>query len=80
MPDGAPLCSCGQPRGTRKDGSPRKDRYCAECRRRYEKSRRAASKQQFQDLVAHAARLERVLQERNRDDERRRRDDDRPGY
>jgi hypothetical protein len=67
MPDGTKICSCGEPRGTRNDGSPRKDRYCAKCRRDYEKNRRAASKQEFQKLVARTATLERVLQERSSD-------------
>ncbi len=50
MSDGAKLCSCGLPRGTRKDGSARKDRYCAKCRRDYEKNWRDAKKRELAEL------------------------------
>lgn len=52
---GTPLCSCcRKPRGTYRDGRPRKDRYCAKCRADYEAARRIVQKQR---LLAMTQRL-----------------------
>jgi hypothetical protein len=59
---GTPLCSCcGKPRGTYRDGRPRKDRYCAKCRADYESVWRAIKRQEFVAMKQRLRTLEAVV-------------------
>jgi hypothetical protein len=56
------LCSCcGLPRGTYRDGRPRKDRYCAKCRAKYEADRRAAKRKEFAVAMQRLRALEAIV-------------------